>query len=97
MPHSIDESDSDSQIPLAGLRWNDTRDPESLYKVYSQLWEINLLWHDYDRQTIEAWLYTIMTSKLLRHDYGHGYAKETLVAQLQHANYGGMITTNRLW
>jgi len=38
MFHSINERDSDSPVPLFGLRWNDTRDSVSLYNVYSRLW-----------------------------------------------------------
>jgi len=49
--------------------------------------------HDYDKSTYCG---TIMTSKLLRHNYGHDYGKQTLVVQLQQVNYGSMITTSKL-
>jgi len=70
MPHSINESDSDSPIPLVGLRWNNTRGPILLHKVYSQLWcrlIMAQLWqanywgtvmHNNDKQTTEAWLWS---------------------------------------
>ena len=37
-----------------------------------------------------------MTSKLLRHDYGHDYSKQTSAVQLQQAHYGSTITTSKL-
>ena len=60
MSHSIKESDSDSPNPLFGLRWNDTRDPVSLYNVI------------HDKKNYSD---TIMTRKLLSHDYGKAVAQ----------------------
>jgi len=45
--------------------------------------DVNFLYHDYYRQTTEAQLCTIMTSKLLRQDYD----KQITVSKLQWYSY----------